>query len=63
MGKKQTISGEQRTTLTNEILQVYVQNPHSALNYKQVSKRIGVDDRAGKDLVRLLIEELYRTAN
>jgi len=60
MGKKQTISGEQRTTLTNEILQVYVQNPHSALNYKQVSKRIGVDDRAGKDLVRLLIEELYR---
>lgn len=60
MGKKQKINGEQKNTLTNNILQVYVQNPHSALNYKQISKRIGIDDRAGKDLVRLLIEELYR---
>ncbi|MBL7137768.1 MAG: ribonuclease R [Bacteroidales bacterium] len=60
MTKKQRLSGEQKNTLIKNILQVYLENPHSALNYKQVSKRIGVEDRAGKDLVRLLIEELFR---
>ncbi|TSA23600.1 MAG: ribonuclease R [Bacteroidetes bacterium] len=60
MAKRQRISGEQKNTLINSILHVYLENPHSALNYKQVSKRIGTEDRAGKDLVRLLIEELYR---
>ncbi|NQV03032.1 MAG: ribonuclease R [Bacteroidia bacterium] len=60
MVKKNRISGDQKNTLTNNILQVYLKNPHSALNYKQVAKRIGVEDRAGKDLIRLLIEELLR---
>ncbi len=60
MAKKQKITGDQKSSLINSILQVYLQNPHSALNYKQVSKRLGHEDRAEKDLVRLLIEELYR---
>lgn len=60
MAKRQKISGDQKSSQINTILQVFLQNPHSALNYKQVSKRIGVEDRAGKDLVRLLIEELFR---
>ncbi|MFH1295915.1 MAG: ribonuclease R [Bacteroidota bacterium] len=60
MTKKQRLSGDQKSTLINNIQQVYLENPHSALNYKQVSRRIGVEDRAGKDLVRLLIEELFR---
>ena len=54
MTKKKKLSGDQKKTLINNILQIYLLNPHSGLNYKQVSKRLG------KDLVRLLIEELYR---
>ena len=60
MARKPNITNNQKKTLINNILQEFIQNPRSALNYKQISKRIGIEDRAGKDLVRLLIEELYR---
>jgi len=60
MAKRQKINVDQKNTMINSILQVYLTNPHSTLNYKQVSKRLGIEDRAGKDLVRLLIEELFR---
>ncbi|MBL6950379.1 MAG: ribonuclease R [Bacteroidales bacterium] len=61
MTKKKKLSIDQKKTLINNILQVYLLNPHSGLNYKQVSKRLGMEDRARKDLIRLLIEELYRS--
>ncbi len=60
MAKKQRINSDQKSSMINNILQVFLENPHSALNYKQVSKRLGIEDRAGKDLARLLIEELFR---
>lgn len=60
MAKKREFTGDQKNTLLSKILEVFNRNRQSALNYKQVSKRIGVEDRAGKDLVRLLIEELFR---
>ena len=60
MAKRQKINGDQKHTMINNILQVYLENPNSALNFKQVSKRLGIEDRAGKDLARLLIEELFR---
>ena len=62
MATKKKLSGDQKKTLINNILQVYIDNPHSGLNYKQVSKRLGMEDRARKDLIRLLIEELYRNS-
>ncbi|MFH1159758.1 MAG: ribonuclease R [bacterium] len=60
MTKKQRLPGDQKSTLLNNILQVYLENPHSGLNYKQVSVRLGVEQRARKDLIRVLIEELFR---
>lgn len=41
------------------ILAVFRQNPFSSFNYKQVSSRLGIGDRQGRDKVRLLIERLY----
>lgn len=62
MGKKakNSLSRDEKKTLVQNILSVYTGNPHSALNYKQVSTRLGYQDRASRDLIRLLIEELFR---
>jgi ribonuclease R len=60
MGKKKTESKDRKQTLITEILQVYLENPHSGLNYKQIAGRLGHQDRATKDLIRLIIEELFR---
>jgi ribonuclease R len=62
MGKKakNSLSRDEKKTLVQNILGVYTGNPHSGLNYKQVSARLGYQDRASKDLIRLLIEELFR---
>ena len=62
MGKKakNKLGRDEKKTLVQNILAVYTENPHSGLNYKQVSARLGYQDRATKDLIRLLIEELFR---
>ena len=57
---KKRIPDNRKTTLIHDILQVYHANPKSGLNYKQVSQRLGIEKRAQKDLVRKLIEELFR---
>ena len=62
MGKKakNQLSRDEKKTLVQNILGVYVSNPQSGLNYKQVCARLGYQDRASKDLIRLLVEELFR---
>jgi len=62
MGKKakNKLTRDEKKTLVQNILGVYTGNPQSGLNYKQVSARLGYQDRASKDLIRLLIEELFR---
>jgi ribonuclease R len=61
MGKKvkNSLTRDEKKTLVQNILGVYSANPHSAFNYKQVSARLGYQDRASKDLIRLLVEELF----
>jgi len=41
------------------VIEVFKQNPFSSFNYKQVSARLGLDDRASKDMVRLVVERLF----
>lgn len=62
MGKKAKtkLSRDEKKTLIQNILGVYIDNPRSGLNYNQISARLGYQDRASKDLIRLLIEELFR---
>jgi len=62
MGKKKlsNIPGGEKSTLIQSILGVFSGSPASGLNYKQVSSRLGIQDRATKDVIRHLTEELYR---
>jgi len=61
MGKKKNIGfrGKEANTFVKSILDVFRKNPGSNFNYKQVAQRLGVSDRASKDLVRLIVEELF----
>jgi len=60
MGKK---SSKQNTAdsgnLVRQVLEVFQQNPFSSFNYKQVSARLGMNERAGRDMVRLVVERLF----
>ncbi len=47
-----------KNTFIKQIIEVYASNPHSALNYKQVSKRLGIGDKAGRELVHQIIYKL-----
>lgn len=59
MGKKKKVSSNESSPLLKSVLGVFEKNPYSAFNYKQVSARLGINDRATKDLVRQVIEQLY----
>jgi len=60
MGKKSGRgSREDNSNLIKSVLGVFQQNPFSSFNYKQVAARIAVDDRAGKDMIRLIVERLF----
>lgn len=50
-----------RNTFIKTVLEVFQNNPFSSFNYKQVSSRLGIYDRASRDLVRAIMEELYKS--
>jgi ribonuclease R len=62
MGKKakNSLSRDEKKTLVQNIMGVYISNPQSGFNYKQICARLGYQDRASKDLIRLLVEEMFR---
>lgn len=49
------------SNLLKAVLEVFLLNPQSSFNYKQVSARLGIGDRAGKDQVSLAIGQLYKS--
>jgi ribonuclease R len=60
MGKK--TSGQNKAdsgNLVRQVLEVFQQNPFSSFNYKQVSARLVMNERAGRDMVRLVVERLF----
>ena len=61
MAKKLIISGNDKAALLKLVLEIFLLNPQSSFNYKQVAARLGVQDRAGKDLVNLAIGQLFKT--
>ncbi len=65
MGKKKIITskGREANAFVKSILNVFQKNPGSSFNYKQVAQRLGVIDRGSKDLVRLIVEELFMGKN
>ncbi len=61
MGKKKNtgVQRKEANTFVKSILDVFKKNPNSSFNYKQVAQRLNVVDRGSKDLVRLIVEELF----
>ena len=47
-----------KNTLAYNILGVFGKHPFRAMNYKQISKELGIRDQAGKDLVDKLLTDL-----
>ena len=42
----------------NNVLMVFINDPFSAMNYKQVSAKLGIDDKASKQLIINILYEL-----
>jgi len=61
MAKKITKKSSGTTNSTEElILNVFFKNPYASLNYKQISKAVGINDKAVRDLIRRQLEVLLK---
>ncbi len=60
MGKKKSLSGSDKNTFVKSVLDIFQNNPYSSFNYKQVAARLGIQDRASKDLISLIIGQLFK---
>jgi ribonuclease R len=49
-----------RGTLAQKILGVFSDNPFVSMNYKQVSGRLGMNDKASRELVQKIIDNLVK---
>ncbi len=56
--KKKNRTKRPISALTGIILSIFTENPFKAYNYKQVGHLIGVKDKAGRDLLLNVLEEL-----
>jgi len=61
MPRKKFPAPIEKNAFTRTVLDVFLSNPQSAFNYKQVAARLMIRDRAGKDMVSLIIGQLYKS--
>ncbi|MDR0970279.1 MAG: ribonuclease R [Lentimicrobiaceae bacterium] len=59
MSRKKTKSLGKKIAFTNAILTIFGENPFKSMNYKQISKILGITDTAGKDVVHNILLELF----
>ncbi|HOI32155.1 MAG: ribonuclease R [Bacteroidales bacterium] len=59
MAKKKSTLGT-KSTFTNTILSIFGEQPFKPFNYKQISKLLGIKDKAGKDLIDKILRELLQ---
>ncbi len=58
MKKKDKRVKRPKSALAGIIISNFAENPFKAFNYKQIAHKIGVRDKAGKDLLHKIMEEL-----
>lgn len=62
MSRNKKSSGKSRprgkNAFTESVLNVFINSPSRGYNYKEVGSRLGVKDKAGKDLVNIILVEL-----
>jgi ribonuclease R len=56
--KKKKRSSKPMNSFVEQVIQVFSRNPHSSFNYKQVSKRLGIGDKASRELVHKIMNQL-----
>lgn len=49
-----------KSSFVNSVLEVFTSNPYRAFNFRQVSSQLGVSDKASKELIRNILEDLYK---
>lgn len=60
MAKKKLNTGGTKSTLTAALMSIFGSNPFKSYNYKQISKLLGLHDKAGKDLILHIMAELAK---
>lgn len=55
---KKEKSGNFKQTLEQQIISIFNQNPTTALNYKRISKALGIKDISNKKLISIILDEL-----
>ncbi|GAB1419309.1 ribonuclease R [Bacteroidales bacterium] len=58
MPKKKAVATGAKSALTGKILNLLASRPFKPVNYKQVSKELNINDKAGKDMVFNILLEL-----
>ena len=58
MGRKHKKNRRAKGALASIIISIFSENPFRALNYRQVTRQLGLKDQASKDLVFNILEEL-----
>jgi len=60
MGKKKEpmLSRKGANTFVKSVLEIFQNNPATSFNYRQVAHRLGISDKASKNLIKLIIEQL-----
>jgi len=66
MARNKKTSGKQRprgkNAFSESVLNVFISSPSRGYNYKEVAARLGVKDKASRDLVNLILVELLEEA-
>ncbi len=47
-----------KNAFANSVLAIFTKQPYRAYNYKQVAAELGIQDKAGKDLINIILVEL-----
>ncbi len=55
---KKEKSGNFKQSLEQQIISIFNQNPTTALNYKRISKALGIKDISNKKLISIILDEL-----
>jgi len=61
MAKNKSLKKSGKTNSSEElILNVFYKNPYASLNYKQISKAVGINDKAVRELIRRQLELMLK---
>jgi len=63
MTPKKKKKGLGSNTLLHQTLCIFANKPFSSFNYKQLSARLGIKDKASKNLVKLIVQDLLKSEN